>query len=852
MQGIGGNTEPGEGRNARGPGLGDGPDGTFFELLEIVRRRGRLVAWVWGGVVGVTLLVSLFSSSVYTGRGSLHIEHERPVLSFAQLETFGAPSDPVLSEIEILRSRSLAEEVVQDLNLHVTREHGPSEIPFEVTGLSTPPLEDERRYRFVFGQPPNRFNVLRDETGEIIGSGELGRRFQSAEVTCTLQARPRQGDAFVLRVIPFQLAVRDLQERTSIEQRGNTKIVDIQVSAYSPTVAADTVNAISRAYRQSTVRRRAEQAAATKGFVAARLTSLESLLKEAERGVTEFKARSGIVSLSEDAERTLAPLTETELQRGKLRAAREESQEILKALRAPQISDNGPLVVSTSGIPNPVVADLGAYLSDLELRYSRLSGGYSPGHPTMQALSEEIVQAKVKLAMEVEATLATLRTREKALGSVIDDYESELRDLPAKEFGLAERLRESRVNQELYTILRQRLAEAEIAEASTIANAYIIDPAVIPHAPSSPRLWLNLAISTVLGLCLGVGVAFLLYYFDQSVRTVEDLARVNLPTFGVVPEMNSRRPTITTVAKRKANEEFQGSPLLIASSESVDFISESYRSLRTSIRFAYPTESTPCLALTSAVPGEGKSLTTSNLAISLAESGRRVLLADADLRRPTLHRLFGVRKVVGLSQILVGAAQWEETITATGVDGLDLITAGQLPPNPAELLGSPAMGELIGSLKSSYDVVIIDTPPSLPFSDTAAFSCAVDGVFLVVRARSTSLAAVARTRDSLTEVGARVRGAILNRISFEEGFRVKGYTSSYYYYYQDQGRDDSKAAGWQPARLFNMGRLVLDRCRGRRAVSDTLERRRPDHATAKAAAGVGPGAGGDRASSSPL
>jgi capsular exopolysaccharide synthesis family protein len=286
---------------------------------------------------------------------------------------------------------------------------------------------------------------------------------------------------------------------------------------------------------------------------------------------------------------------------------------------------------------------------------------------------------------------------------------------------------------------------------------------------------MNLAAGIPLGLVLGVGLAFLLEFLDTSVRTPRDVARhTSLPLLGVVPILDDEEVAIDDieVATRTAPN---------------SMVAECFRQIRTNLFFASPAENQKALLVTSPGPEDGKTAVAINLAVTIAQSGRRVLLVDANFRRPALHRAFTNAKREGLSNILIGQRQLQDLASPTDLPQLDVLTAGPIPPNPVELLSSRYMRELLARARETYDQVIIDGPPVLLVSDPLVLANFLDGAIIVCRAKSNSRGAVLRTRDQLDQVRARILGVVLNAVETAPGGYYRRQYRAFYDYLSEGG-----------------------------------------------------------------
>lgn len=286
-----------------------------------------------------------------------------------------------------------------------------------------------------------------------------------------------------------------------------------------------------------------------------------------------------------------------------------------------------------------------------------------------------------------------------------------------------------------------------------VENVQIIDRARIPQDPVSPRKFLNMAIGAVLGFMVGVFLTFLLEYLDNTFKTPDDIKNnLDLPVLGSIPEIKSRgRETIVSKNPK--------SP-----------ISEAFRTMRTNIQFTSIDKELKSLAITSSVQEEGKSTIVSNLAISIAQEGKKVIIVDGDLRKPKVHKRFTLPNSSGLTNVLAGSNTLEDVVyNPSNIEGLSVITSGPIPPNPSELLSSKSMKKLLKDLKDKYDMVIIDTPPVGLVTDSAVVSTLVDGTLLVIEAGRPEIGQVQHAKELLDKVDANIIGTVLNKLSLKEG-----------------------------------------------------------------------------------
>jgi capsular exopolysaccharide synthesis family protein len=356
-----------------------------------------------------------------------------------------------------------------------------------------------------------------------------------------------------------------------------------------------------------------------------------------------------------------------------------------------------------------------------------------------------------------------------------------------------------------YKSLEEQRRELEIRYNAQRDSAQIIEPAATPRVPVRPRKALNLMFASLMGICLGVSMAFLQEFLDDRVNSPDDVQRLgDVPVLGYIPMMADSQDRLMTEL-----------PALSP-------IAESYRGLRSSITFAAVDRPLKTMVVSSSNQGEGKSLTSVNLAIAMAMGNRRVILVDADLRRPNVHRLLRMEQSPGLTEVLVGDSSLADVLQESPVEGLRVIASGRRPPNPAELLNSHPMEELIQDLTAmpDVDVVIFDTPPCLPVSDAQVLATKVDGVLLVLEVGETKKAAIRDAQGLFKQARARVIGLVFNKIG-------QGGSQGYYYYYTSgssyytdelaEEHTNGKREGRRP-RALTSGERSSDRPGGRRGV----------------------------------
>ena len=431
---------------------------------------------------------------------------------------------------------------------------------------------------------------------------------------------------------------------------------------------------------------------------------------------------------------------------------------------------------------------------------------FGSGYPRVTELNNQLKQ--VRAAIEAEKTklqqkmrddyLAALQ-RENLLDSAFNKQKQEANKLNESAIEYTVLKRDAETNRQLYQDLLQRLKEAGVSAGLRSSNIRIVDIARVPTQPISPNVHRSLVLGFLLALGLGVGLALVRETFDSTVRSMEEVRAVStLPALGTIPlqlvtdeRFRNRRLTISPDGERS------GMLALVTYERPKSEAAEAYRALRTSILLSSFGAPPKVILVTSAMPREGKTTISANSALVLAQRGSRVLLVDADLRRPGVEKLFGVRAHGGLSTLISGSSNVEEVILPSSeVPNLWILPAGPIPPQPTELLGSTVMKDYISRWRNEFDHIIIDTPPCLSVTDAVLLSPEADRVILVARSGQTTRPALRRACDLLLQVNARVMGIVLNALNLHsvEGYYYYGTQYSNNYYSEESPNNKPKAA----------------------------------------------------------
>src|SRR5947199_2601330 len=470
-------------------------------------------------------------------------------------------------------------------------------------------------------------------------------------------------------------------------------------------------------------------------------------------------------------------------------------------------ADTAAAAATSADAPAPGGATISSLLeklreqqADLKIQVAQLSTQFGPSYPKVAQMNNQMREVDAQIQVEMKKIVSRVRSdyltalqRETMLRAAMDKQKQEANKLneSAIEYSLLKR--DVETNRTLYEGLLEKLKEAGVTAGLRSNNIRPVDEARVPMYPAEPNVPRNLSFALALGLTTGIGLAFLLEGIDNTVRTPEQAQALSgLPSLGLIP-LGSKNGVEASVRQRLAVASSKEVVELITQSRPQSQMAESYRALRTSLLLTSLGAPPKVILITSARPQEGKTTTAINSAIVLAQKGVRVLLIDADLRRPSVHKTLGMGPRSGLSNVLTGNATLEQTITTSPIlPNLSVLPAGSPPPNPAELLASSNMRDVLEELRGQYDHIVIDTPPSLSVTDAVVLSPRADAVVLVIRSGQTTKQALRRSRDILTQVSANVVGVLLNAVDLS--------SPDYYYYYESQGKyaryyreDDSSA-----------------------------------------------------------
>jgi capsular exopolysaccharide synthesis family protein len=584
-----------------------------------------------------------------------------------------------------------------------------------------------------------------------------------------------------------------------------TRLVHVLAKDRTPERATLLANTVADSYIEKVMEDRLGATTGALEWLGKQLDSFKRQLEQTELALHEFSEQHTNLAVSlEDQQNIVASniqqlshsLTDTKLKRIGLAARVGE-------LRATNVED--PLQVNTGVIlANSTVNQLRDRFRQLLTERDALIVHYGEAHPKIIAITSQLATLKLALRAEVDGLIAAAQSDlneiqevEKGMQQALDQANRVGLELNLQEISHRRLQRERDNTSKLYGTLLERTAQTDLTRALQVAYVRIVDQALLPRVPISPRVGTALAIGTLIGLVIGIAFAIALDQLDRVIRTGDEAEALGITVLGVLPHIEENilaSPPLYSRRKRRSHTEPTGNRDLIVHNYPKSSVAECCRTIRTNLTFMSADRPRKTIVVTSASPREGKTTVTMSLAISLAQSGKRILVVDTDLRRPRLHRALGKTLARGVTTVLVGEHSSKEAIQDTDIPNLSLLASGPIPPNPSELLHTDQFRQLITELAKGYDHVILDSPPLAAVTDASIIAPQVDSTILVIHAQRTTRDAVRSALRQLRDVNVRLTGGVLNEVDLS----AQSYgTGSYYYYrseeyYQAESTDNEK------------------------------------------------------------
>ena len=577
-------------------------------------------------------------------------------------------------------------------------------------------------------------------------------------------------------------AVAVLEKKVKIDPVQDSYVVFVKVRDRKPERAALIADTIATCYEEANLGRKTSGAIAAVVWLEIQSAELRTELEGAEDALLRFKRDHNILSASLADKQNLVTrkLQDAERQMREARAERYRFEAALDQIR--KLSGVEAETSVEAVLENGLIQRLKEQIVALQNERTDLLTRYLEQHPGVLAVDRKILRVRKALEREVAGIRESLSKQFKAamqtenrLAAELVEIEGTARELMSEELSYRRLLATTETKKQLHTEILLRLKEAELQAQSGANNVRILDHAMVPSIPVSPKPVLNVAVAAVLALVFGLGLAFLVENLDTTIKSQEQLEQeFGLTFLGLIPSVRAQK-----------EKRFEASSMPNTDRYVIDFpnstVAECVRTVRTNLLFMAPEKELKTLCVTSAGPREGKTSTCINVGATMAIAGSRVLIVDSDLRRPRTHKIFDMTNDFGLTNMVMDAAvEVEDMVQHTDVDGLDILTSGPIPPNPAELLHSGAFARVVERLVSKYDRVIFDSPPVVAVTDAQILGNMCDGTLIVVRAGATGRDMLAKATRLLRDVNVNLLGALLNNFDVTR----RGYGTHYYHYYQ--------------------------------------------------------------------
>ena len=725
-----------------------------------------------GLIIGIYSVMTLPPS--YTATATVAIR-EKPGAGVIMDLTGNHDRNRMYNEMQLIRSRSVAKKTIEII------------WPYKKNNLA---LFDS--YPFY-----PRGRRVRNLLKELLTLGLYDPESQ-APIKYTDDYTDKIGERFAGRLL----------QNLSTNHRQGTDIIDISYTSVWPEESKLIINTLVDVYKSFELKMSGEYAANSVEFLESILTEQDIKLREAEKEFTEYKKEEKMydldgtaIGITQQVASIESELYNTDsdinIRKGKYNLLKSKLSQDEKILAERLLNDINIQVLSLrteiGKLESQLVQNIAQHgedhdaVKDLQLKLNGLKKQLNMKVKDLTAMGmtvQDPLQARQSILMELitlDSEITALELKKNESQKLLNVYNNKLNDLPEKQLEFFKLQRNSSILNQNYSLIRKKLEEAKINLAVQVGKVQIVDYARLPGR-SNQNKNRTLIIGIVFGLGFGIALAFGIEFLDNTIKTSHDIERKNLTVLGIIPsigeeqEYNNRlffKNRISHKSSRKLKRR------LITREDPRSPVSEAYRSLRTSMLFTSPDKKVKSILVSSAGPGEGKTTTVANLAITYANLGKKTLLVDTDLRRPVIHKVLDLKKEPGITDYLSGSvSDFSSIIQETEIENLCAVPSGIIPPNPSELLGSSKMLDLIKSLENEWDMILFDSPPLVAVTDATMVSKEIDRIIMVVKVGQTDKKAFDHTITSLRNVNAPIGGVILNAVTHKNSY------GSYYYYYQ--------------------------------------------------------------------
>lgn len=753
----------------------DGP--SYQEIIYILRKHKSIIMLIVGLVLMLTLFYTSLQKPVYSSTGLIMVD-DPTTMNMFDMSTFRGEKTYLSNEIQILSSRTISEKTIEKL-------------------LDS----DYRNNLYLFETRKYEFSWFKDIPGYSF--------FNS------ISKPPEIGK--VVSDSLFNVFANRFNQKLIIKNVKKTDMLNISIRSRDADEAALLINTLIEVYSLMDLEWARGEMSHLEKFLSEQILKKEIQLAESEQALQQFQEKDQIFGVDENSSLLLNNLISAESQYYKAKAESNIINERKKYILS-QLTEKEKTLTQT--VSNSINDRLFALKNEIAIKEAELVSAIAQqgkSHKIVGILEEKLErlmnnlqnetrnliaqgisvadpikfrQAMMDSVISFNASSAMLETKANEFKELVNEYQGQLGSLPEKVLEFTRLSRNLKIYADTFSLMRQKLEEVRITEAAQMGKVRIVDEARPNYNRISPKNKKNMFLGLLLGMGLGIGFAMLREFMDNTIKTVSELEARNLTILALIPaigrQFDSKHNKTKRYQKKMGNAE-KIQRRLITYEDPKSPVSEAYRSLRTGLLYSQISKKDEgsVILISSPGPGEGKTTTIVNLAITYANLGLKTILLDTDLRKPVTHKVFSVERDPGISKVISGIEEnYSKIIKSTDIHNLDVVTSGIIPTNPSEILASSYMENLIKQLRKDYDIILMDAPPLLAVTD--AFVCMkyIDQLILVVRSGVTEKSGLDRSLDQIRQTNTELSGIVVNAIDESTSY-YSGYYSNYYQYYRE-------------------------------------------------------------------
>jgi succinoglycan biosynthesis transport protein ExoP len=703
------------------------------DYLRVIDRRRYTVGTFFILVFVIVLVATLSVTPVYMATTKVLIDKSAPT-NLSAINFYYEPYDPNFAETQyqLIKSEVVAQKVVSLLSLDTTYD-----------------------------------NYFKKDSGWF-GSSHAAQT-DSGSANAARGGEPSNADS-IAKMISSSIIVTPVKD---------SKIVQISFMSTNPEFAALVVNTVTKAYMDILLEMRMSSSKYAMQWMQQKADEEKRKLENSEEALQQYMRDNDIVTLENKV--TMVPEKIAEVS-SKVAEAETKRKAMEALYNQVQNVANNPARADTVSVisSDPTIQALRGQILDAEQKITDLSKKYGPKHPTMVAAREDLKALKARKGEEIKRVIESVKNDYELTKATEENFRKMAGQTQAQTQSLNEKFvqygvlkRDADTNQQLYEAMNKQMREQGITQDAQTVNVFVVERAATPASPAKPKKMLNILLGFIVGLAGGIGAAFFIEYLDNTVKSPDDVeTKLSVPVYGVVPLLQKEKSIDNIVVKEPQSP-----------------VSESYKTIRTAIQLSQSSTPPKNLLIASIAPGEGKTATSVNLALTTAQSEHSVLLIDGDLRKPRIHKIFGLDASTGLSTYLAGASG-ADSIFREVAPNLTVVPAGPVPPNPSELLGSGMMQDLLRVVNERFDFIIWDSSPLLMVTDGLILSKVLDGTIVVTKHGVTTYDGLRKGLKALRDIEAPFLGIVINAADFKKG---DYYYQGYYHYSYSADEEEQRS-----------------------------------------------------------